>query len=1366
MKKYYIGIDVGTDSVGIACTDEEYNLMRAKGKDLWAVRTMDEPSDASERRAKRVARRRLERRKQRIDLLQSLFAPFMDDELFFIRLNNSGFSFEDKDVLLNKSKNALFNDSSFTDKNFYDLFPTIFHLRKALIEGEHKYDIRFYYLAIHHIIKYRGHFLFEGENVADALNIKAIFETYNAVFENIFGEEAITFDSDKAEDFRKEIGAIKGVRDKVSAGEKLFCIKAADKQKKEWFTLFVGGTAKPFILFDDEEYKENKSISFAKMSDDEFLSLQEQYGDVFDVLEQAKVIYDYMRFEKVLNNNKYISDAMVAIYYKHQQDLKNLKALLKGISKEAYNEMFRDTDRQYNYVNYVGYTSNGRSKKQVKKCKPEEFFKYLKKTLDSYSDQIADDPMFLKIEEEVANGSFLPKILNADNGLFPHQINGVELRKTLDNLCRDYPEMDKKDADGYTFKEKVMSIFTFKIPYYVGPLNTYHSARDGGTGNSWMVRKAPGKITPWNFDQKVDKAKSNEAFMRRMTSKCSYLHGKDVLPKASILYQRFVVLNAINKLRINEEPISVEMKKRLFNELYCKKPDVKIKDIKNFVCKVLGQERASKQDSITVSGLEDGAKITMSSYITLKRILGDLVNTRPDICENIILWHTLNTDKGIVSELIRAHYGDISAIVEKEKELRGLIFKDFGKLSKEFLCEIEGGVDDATGEVYTIIGELYNTNKNLNEILFDEKYTFVRSIEEANGERSADVTYKDVEDLYVSPMVRRGIWQSLLMVDEYIQAIGYAPDKIFVEVTRAKEEKPKRKESRKNRLLSLYNAAKVTGELSKELEATDELKLRQERLFLYYLQLGKCAYTGKQIDLDQLNGDMYDVDHIVPQALVKDDGIDNKVLVLREKNGAKSDTYPLPAGFSDQQGFWKVLHEKELMSDKKYKLLTRTAPLTEEDLNGFVARQLVVTGQTAKAVAELLKRKYGENGTKIVYSKAGNVDDFKKQFGLVKCRETNDLHHARDAYLNIVVGNVYDSVFSSWRSYYYNSKTIRKNMHVENGENKDGKGYNLRTLFYKDQPGGVWKKGVSIDTVKKTFAGTSMTVTKYAFVYKGAFYDETVYGAGQTTTYPRKGKGVLAQKEKYGGFDSPKTAYFVTVASKDKKGKESKSIEAIDVMTHYRTGGDKRALEEVLSRRGFVEPQVGTIIKLKSLLVVDGTPCYIAGRTGDRIVLHNAIQWFTTQDQDRYLKKIGDLLEREKLSKSKEGWDKEEFEMHTNRKNETKLIINRENNGAFLSGMIDQMNKKIYSGLSAMVSFREKVEACRDRFDALSVIDQCKVIMQIAKFLKCNAENADLTLLGKEKRCGMILLGKNCKNNKIQIIDYSPCGTVKRVRSV
>ena len=34
-KKYYLGLDIGSDSVGYAVTDEEYNLLKFHGEPTW-----------------------------------------------------------------------------------------------------------------------------------------------------------------------------------------------------------------------------------------------------------------------------------------------------------------------------------------------------------------------------------------------------------------------------------------------------------------------------------------------------------------------------------------------------------------------------------------------------------------------------------------------------------------------------------------------------------------------------------------------------------------------------------------------------------------------------------------------------------------------------------------------------------------------------------------------------------------------------------------------------------------------------------------------------------------------------------------------------------------------------------------------------------------------------------------------------------------------------------------------------------------------------------------------------------------------------------------------------------------------------------
>lgn len=1355
-------MDIGTESVGMACTDENYDLLRAKGKDLWAVRLFDEARDAKERRTKRTARRRLQRRRQRIEWLQDVFAPFMKDDLFFLRLNNSGFYKEDKDERLG-SKFSLFNDGGYTDKEFYQEYPTIFHLRKKLLnKTDEKMDLRHYYLALHHIVKYRGHFLFEGENTVDVRNIKKLFKNYNDLISEYGLEPDLCLSEDKAEAFKTLALSKKGKNDKKKEGILLF--DATSVEKKELVSLLLGSTVSPKKIFGEEyqeKYKDEKNFSFDGLTDETFEAMQENYGEEhFALLQAARSIYNFILFEKVLEGSSCISDAMVTLYDKHKEDLALLKDFVKtNYPKDVYYKIFRSRKEKANYVNYIGYNQSKGRKLSVSKCKAEDFYSFLSKTLKA--EPIADKESSDKIIKEINEKTFLPKILHADNGLFPHQINGMELDIILENLCKQYPEFLQIWDDGYSPKQKIEKIFKFKIPYYVGPLNTT-------SDNAWMKRNEgrTGKITPWNFDSIVDKAGSNEEFIRRMTNKCTYLRGKDVLPKGSMYYQAFDVLNQINKLTIEGAPISLSLKQEIFQNVYLCNKKVTAKQIREYLVK---QGYCTQEEGKNVLGGFDNLadlKASMSSYVGFKARFGDLVDNNPEIFENIILWHTLNTDKTLVEELILREYGEIPQIKQNIKWLKGLTsFKDFGRLSKELLCDIIGGVDAVTGEIYTIINRLYHTNYNFNQLLFADEYTFEKTIEENNGGMNKeDITYDDVKELYVSPMVRRGIWQALQMTEEYVNAVGRAPDKIFIEVTRQDGEKGDkgRKLSRKTKLLELYKEidsdCRGIEELTKELTHQDmtDSRLRSERLYLYFLQLGKCAYTGNRINLEELMGNRYDVDHIIPQSMTKDDSIDNKVLVERQKNAEKSNQYPLSVGFTTQQDFWKLLKIKGLMSESKYNRLMRVKPLTDEDFKDFINRQLVVTNQTVKAVAELLKQKYGHLGTKIVYSKAKNVDDFKQRHGIVKCRETNDLHHARDAYLNIVVGNIYDTKFTSKYAYRYTDKE---------GTSRE---YNFDYL-YRWKIEGAWNGASDIDRVKKITAKTSMCVTRYSYTNQGAFYDETIYDKkDDTITSPRKMSTPYVQTEKYGGFKSLKTSYFAIVKSKDKKGSFIKTIEAIPVLIDYQARNDTSAVIKYLQGKGLIEPEfIIRKLKVKSLVSIDGYKAWIAGvASGNRIIIHNAQQWFTNVEIDNYIKQLVKYVEKDKDGKLSSLEKECDSLALTQNRQKVSLYATKEENLNIYNAIISKLNKKIYQGLSSVRAFSKKLQEKTSLFKTLNTFEQIKVLLQIVRFMKCNAEKSDLTLLNDGANCGSLLIGKNITNIDFCIIHQSPCGLVERIQKV
>ena len=164
---YCLGLDIGTNSVGWAAIDDGYELLKLCGKDAWGALLIDNAESAAGRRLARSARRRLERRRERIRLLRELFAPLIApvDEKFFVRLDESSLHVGEGEFF-RKNRYNIF-DGEFTDKDYFrgKDTRTVYHLRRKLMESDEKADIRLVYLAVHHIVKYRGHFLLDGKAV-------------------------------------------------------------------------------------------------------------------------------------------------------------------------------------------------------------------------------------------------------------------------------------------------------------------------------------------------------------------------------------------------------------------------------------------------------------------------------------------------------------------------------------------------------------------------------------------------------------------------------------------------------------------------------------------------------------------------------------------------------------------------------------------------------------------------------------------------------------------------------------------------------------------------------------------------------------------------------------------------------------------------------------------------------------------------------------------------------------------------------------------------------------------------------------------------------------------------------------------------
>ena len=196
-KPYSIGLDIGTNSVGWAVITDSYKVpskkMKVLGntskkyvkKNLLGALLFESGITAEGRRLKRTARRRYTRRRNRILYLQEIFSTEMTkiDESFFQRLDDSFLVPDDK----RDSKYPIFGNLV-REKSYHEEFPTIYHLRKYLADSSKKADLRLVYLALAHMIKYRGHFLIEGDfnskNNDIQKNFQDFLDTYNAIFES------------------------------------------------------------------------------------------------------------------------------------------------------------------------------------------------------------------------------------------------------------------------------------------------------------------------------------------------------------------------------------------------------------------------------------------------------------------------------------------------------------------------------------------------------------------------------------------------------------------------------------------------------------------------------------------------------------------------------------------------------------------------------------------------------------------------------------------------------------------------------------------------------------------------------------------------------------------------------------------------------------------------------------------------------------------------------------------------------------------------------------------------------------------------------------------------------------------------------
>lgn len=1282
--KYYIGVDIGTNSVGWAVIDENGNLLKKGKHHLWGSRLFDQAQTAQNRRNYRSSRRRYNKRRQRIGLLRLIMSDMVleVDPSFFIRLEKTTFlDKEDKKAILKdnyKMNYNLFCDEDYNDKKYFKDYPTIYHLRKKLCESGEKADPRLIYLALHHIVKYRGNFLYEGQELHlepsnKEEDLKILFDILGKNNDTVYdiSEEQIQF-------ILKTV--VENISKTAKVDECMSQLKLNSEDKKivkEFMRGLVGNkfnVSKLYmhedLQFDDEDLKLQFSDKSYEEKITEYENVLEEKMEFIDLMQR---FYSWIELSKIVGSDSQhasISGAMVNIYESHREDLRTLKEVMLKIGKKEYDEMFKPTSKNvvnyYNYVNPVACSGD----------KTDGFYKYVKKAIEKSDDSRKDE-----ILQKIANETYMLKQTSKNNAYIPYQMQKDELIKILDHQEKYYPVLKEN-------RDKIISILEFRIPYYYGPL-------DGNKQFGWLIKKK-GKenerILPWNHQEIVDVQETAAQFIKKLTNYCTYLPIEKVMPQKSLTCSMYEVLSEVNKIRIDGKLLPIDTKNRLIEDLFFKRKTVKEKDLINWL----------KQNQLTVGEItgyqkEKAFSSSLAPWIDFKEIFDEINDSNYDLIEKIIEDTTIFNEGSILKERLKKVY---NLDQNKIKKIMKLKYSGWSRLSKKLINGIRA--DNKFGSSVSILDVMKESHMTLMEIINDQDLGFKQIIEKENFKNeTGSFEYEDIENLAGSPALKRGIWQTLQVIEEIKNYMGHEPKNIYIEFAREEQEKV-RTTTRVKKLKSIYNDIKnqldVHGkEVYSNLNKQDEKSSIEKRLYLYYTQLGKCMYSGESLDIDKLSN--YEIDHIFPRTLTSDDSLDNLVLVKKKENQRKLDDLVLPLEIRNKmEVFWKKLYDNGLITQTKYYRLMRDE-FRRDQIDKFINRQLVETRQIIKHVANIIENHFED--TKVFTVRANLSHEFREKYGIYKNRNVNDFHHAHDAYIACIIGRYIQIRFPGLEAKYVYGQYMQNVKKTKNNIDKENHGFIINSMKYEciDEDTGevIWNPERILDYIK-CFNYRDVYITKKLDTNNRELFNVTILPNDKNSEKGKTKATIPVNKlrsnvRKYGGFSGLQSDI---VAIEGKKGKKiDRRLINLPILLRYVSIEDQ--CKYIMENNKYSDVKIIKKIKKNQLIEIDGGLYYLSSATE----LVNAHQLILNNKENEIIFEINNAMI----------------------KNDYSYFENREIEITKLYNLLCDKMKKYYPKYKGIY---EKILTKNIDFNILEIDLKCRVILEVLKILKAGAINGNL----------------------------------------
>ncbi|MFY0675540.1 MAG: type II CRISPR RNA-guided endonuclease Cas9 [Bacteroidia bacterium] len=489
--------------------------------------------------------------------------------------------------------------------------------------------------------------------------------------------------------------------------------------------------------------------------------------------------------------------------------------------------------------------------------------------------------------------------------------------------------------------------------------------------------------------------------------------GPKVIPKSSPLFQEFKIWQILNNLKFqnkqNLETISIqdcdedlEIRKAMFEKLTAKGKlsatevlkdalnEPKKWELKNYK-EVEGNETISRlykafEKMVELSGHElakSDAKVQIkeifqsigidTGILDFDAILSNKEMTQQPLYK---LWHLLYSFEGDHSEsghesLVQKLDDEFSIPKDLAKPLVNVVFKDdYGQLSSKAISKILPFLRE--GNIYSSACELagYNHSHSQNK-------------EEIENRVLEDSLRLLPKNSLRNPVVEKILNQMVNVVNAIIKEYG-KPDEVRIELAR------ELKKSAKERADSTSGIAKATrlhDEIRNELASMHPfntgVRVTKNDIIKYklYKELAstgyKTIYTNTYIPKEKLFTKEFDIEHIIPKAVLFDDSFSNKTISVRDFNRTKSDKTGIDAvaekfgeDSADYQRYIdtvnKLVKEGKISRTKGKKLLMKA----EEIPDGFIERDLRNSQYIAKKSQEILRKVFRK-----VNSTTGSITD-------------------------------------------------------------------------------------------------------------------------------------------------------------------------------------------------------------------------------------------------------------------------------------------------------------------------------------------------------------------------------------------------------